>query len=151
MRYPCSADRVLDGPASGEKGSKVGPSVLQSSHANALSQIGISAMALMEFTLTNFAGGRLVLHGGGAGGRLCVFHYRAVERRCALDSSFDLRFRGTSLERNRPPPHDPPTTLGIGSRKDPRGMHFLMSEVRGGGKTTIPQVARGSNLTPKRS
>ena len=27
-------DRVLDGPASGEKGSKGGPYVLQSSHAN---------------------------------------------------------------------------------------------------------------------
>ena len=43
-------DRVLDGPASGEKGSKGGPHVLSSSHVNEVSQIGSSAMAPMAST-----------------------------------------------------------------------------------------------------
>ena len=42
-------DRVLDGPASEEKGSKGGPHVLQFSHVNELSQIGSSAMAFRSF------------------------------------------------------------------------------------------------------
>ena len=38
-------------------------------------------------------------------------------------------YRGTSLIRNRPPPQDPPRTLGIGLRYGPRGVRFLVSEV----------------------
>ena len=33
------------------------------------------------------------------------------------------------LIRKRPPPWDPPRTLGIGLRWGPRGVHFLVSEV----------------------
>ena len=42
---------------------------------------------------------------------------------------FVLRCRGASLIRNRPPPKDPPRTLGTGLRYGPRGVRFLVSEV----------------------
>ena len=38
-------------------------------------------------------------------------------------------YRGTSPIRKRPPPYDPPTTLGIGIRQGPRGVRFLVCEV----------------------
>ena len=38
-------------------------------------------------------------------------------------------YRGTLPMRNRSPPYDPPTTLGIGLRKGLSGLCFLMSEV----------------------
>ena len=38
-------------------------------------------------------------------------------------------YRGTSLIKKRPPPEDPPRTLGTGLRKGPRGVRFLVSEV----------------------
>ena len=37
--------------------------------------------------------------------------------------------RGTSPVRKRPPPYDPPKTLGIGLREGPTRRQFLMSEV----------------------
>ena len=36
---------------------------------------------------------------------------------------------GVSLIRNSLPPYEPPTTLGTGLRKGPRGIRFSMSEV----------------------
>ena len=39
-----------------------------------------------------------------------------------------MRLRGY-LIRKRPPPQDPPRTLGIGLRKSPRGSRFLVSGV----------------------
>ena len=38
-------------------------------------------------------------------------------------------YRGTSLITKRPPPQDPPRSLGIGVRWGPMGGSFLMSEV----------------------
>jgi len=38
-------------------------------------------------------------------------------------------YRGTSLIRKRPPPYDPPMTLGLDLRLGPRGVRFLVSEV----------------------
>ena len=39
------------------------------------------------------------------------------------------KHRGTSPVRKRPPPYDPPMTLGIGLRQGPRGVRVLISEV----------------------
>ena len=39
------------------------------------------------------------------------------------------RCRGSSPIRKRPPPYDPPRTLGIGLRQGPRWVCFLISEV----------------------
>jgi hypothetical protein len=38
-------------------------------------------------------------------------------------------YRGTSLIRKRPPPHNPPVTLGIGLQQGHGGVIFLVSEV----------------------
>ena len=38
-------------------------------------------------------------------------------------------YRGTSPIRKRPPPQDPPKTLGIGLRKGPKGVHWFVGEV----------------------
>ena len=38
-------------------------------------------------------------------------------------------YRGTSLIRKRPPPQDPPRTLGIGLRQGSTGWRFLVSKV----------------------
>ena len=41
----------------------------------------------------------------------------------------ECAYRGTSPIRKRPPPYDPPSTLGTGLRLGPRGGRFHMSEV----------------------
>ena len=40
-----------------------------------------------------------------------------------------FNYRGTLPIKKHSPPYDPPKTLGIGLRKDPRGVNFLVSEV----------------------
>ena len=41
----------------------------------------------------------------------------------------EVQYRGTSPIRNRPPPYDPPKTLGTGLWQGPRWMRSLISEV----------------------
>ena len=51
------------------------------------------------------------------------------EKLVNLCAGIDSPYRGTSLIRKRPPPQDPPRTLGIGLQWGPRWVHSLISEV----------------------
>ena len=59
-------------------------------------------------------------------------------------------YRGTSIMKKRPPPQDPPRTLGIVLLQDPSGRRFCMSEVplRVVG---VEMPCRGTSLTGKRT
>ena len=59
--------------------------------------------------------------------RLIWTHHLGEPGRCR--SHDDGLYRGTSPIRKRPPPEEPPRTLGIGLRWVPRGVRFLISEV----------------------
>ena len=48
---------------------------------------------------------------------------------CRRALGIGIQYEGTSLISKRPPPEDHPRTQGKGLRQDPRGVHFLMSEV----------------------
>jgi len=94
---------VLDGPASGEKGSKggylgVGVGVVRGREPLKVPVLRKERGQMLGMQkLPNLAG------------------YRS--------------YRSTSPIRKRPPPQDPPSTLGIGLRKGPRGVCLLLSEV----------------------